>query len=321
MRVLDTGIWRPVPHATQLLAELGATVLKLEPPGGDPMRVFPEVFAGVAAGKRSVVVDLKTDAGRALALDLARDAHVFTEGWRPGVAARLGVGYDDVSRVNPKVIYASLSGYGQTGPLALVPGHDLNVQAFAGAIAPRDPNDVPMTPVLPVADLAGATTLALEIAAAYVAQQRHGEGARIDVAMAGVVHRWRGPRTGTVVVGGDEPRGSAGYGVFRCADGACITLGVISEDHFWASVCDVLHLDALRSVPYAQRLTRIDELNQTIAAAIATRDSDDLLRALLDAGTPVAPVLTPERASEHFGNGPIDAPVPEIDEHRDAPWG
>ena len=137
MRVLDAGIWRPVPHATQLLADLGADVCKLEPPGGDPMRTFPDIFRDVASHKGSVVLDLRTDAGRARALELAAGADVFCEGWRPGVADRLGVGYDTCAAVNPSIIYCSVAGYGQTGPLAERAGHDVNYQALAGAIAPR----------------------------------------------------------------------------------------------------------------------------------------------------------------------------------------
>ncbi len=141
MRVLDAGIWRPVPHATQMLADLGADVCKLEPPGGDPMRVFPELFRDLASHKHSVIVDLRTDEGRARALELAAQAHVFCEGWRPGVAARLGLSYDDVRAVNPAIVYCSISGYGQTGPLVARPGHDVNYQALAGALAPRSRDD------------------------------------------------------------------------------------------------------------------------------------------------------------------------------------
>ena len=101
MRVLDFGQWRPAPYATQLLADLGAEVLKVEPPGEDPMRVFPEIFATVAGHKRSVVLDLKDPAGLSRALELAAQADVVVEGWRPGVAARLGVGPDDVARGEP----------------------------------------------------------------------------------------------------------------------------------------------------------------------------------------------------------------------------
>src|SRR5262245_3946809 len=154
MRVLDAGIWRPVPHATQMLADLGADVLKIEPPGGDPMRRFPELFADIASHKRSVILDLKTEDGRERALELAADAHVFTEGWRPGVAKRLGLDYETVRERNSAIIYCSLSGYGQTGPLVDRPGHDLNYQALAGAVAPR-PGTAPAIPLVPIADLSG----------------------------------------------------------------------------------------------------------------------------------------------------------------------
>src|ERR1700688_2667527 len=163
MRVLDAGIWRPVPHATQLLADLGADVLKIEPPGGGSMRTFPDIFRDVASHKRSIVLDLRTDAGRARALELAAHADVFCEGWRPGVADRLGVGYEALRAVNPSVIYCSVSGYGQTGALTDLPGHDVNYQALAGAMArPNTPDDVSI-PRVPIADLAAATVAALAI--------------------------------------------------------------------------------------------------------------------------------------------------------------
>ena len=240
MRVLDAGIWRPVPHATQMLADLGADVCKLEPPGGDPMRAFPTLFRDLSTHKRSVEVDLRSDEGRAHALELAADVDVFCEGWRPGVADRLGVGYDAIAAVNPSIIYCSISGYGQTGPLVDRAGHDLNYQALAGAIAPRRPvDDDPAIPRLPIADLAAGTVAALLICAAWAKRLQTGEGERIDVAMADVVASWVGPYSGTEMRGRDEPAvGSPGYGVFRCADGAFVTVAVISEDHFWRGACD-----------------------------------------------------------------------------------
>src|SRR5207237_318160 len=120
LRVLDLSIWRPGPYATQLLAEIGADVIKVEPPGGDPMRRYPELFASLNVNKRGIVLDLKRDSDRARALELAAEADVLVEGFRPGVAARLGMGYGHVGDVNPTVIYCSLSGLGQDGPLALV---------------------------------------------------------------------------------------------------------------------------------------------------------------------------------------------------------
>ena len=110
IRILDFGIWRPVPYTTQLLADLGADVLKVEPPGGDPMRGFAELYATISAHKRSIELDLKSPDDLARALALAADADVVTEGFRPGVAARLGIGPEQIRAVNPDVVYLSLSG-------------------------------------------------------------------------------------------------------------------------------------------------------------------------------------------------------------------
>ncbi len=137
IRVLDLSIWRPGPYATQLLVELSADVVKVEPPGGDPMRVFPTLFAVLNAGKRSAAVDLKDDAGRHAVLARAKDADVVVEGFRPGVVRTLGVDDESIRRVCPSIVYCSISGYGQTGPLAEVPGHDVNYQAWAAVLEPR----------------------------------------------------------------------------------------------------------------------------------------------------------------------------------------
>ena len=122
VRVLDLSVWRPGPYTTQLLAEIGADVLKVEPPGGDPMRGYPELFVSINANKRSIVLDLKRDVDRARALELAADADVVVEGFRPGVATRLGMDYEDVRTVAPSIVYCSLSGLVLTGVLCVVRG-------------------------------------------------------------------------------------------------------------------------------------------------------------------------------------------------------
>lgn len=303
MRVLDAGIWRPVPHATQMLADLGAEVLKIEPPGGDPMRAFPQLFRDVAGHKRSIEINLRTDEGKARALELAAQADVFCEGWRPGVADRLGVGYDDIRAVNPSVIYCSVSGYGQTGPNVQRPGHDVNYQALAGALAPRD-GEAPAIPRVPLADLAAGTLAAFCIAAAWAKKIQTGEGERIDVAMADVVASWSGTSSGNVLRGRTRPtRGSAGYGVFACSDGGWITLAVISEDHFWQAVCDALGLAPdLRELGHLARLDRFDNCQDAITAACAQLTRADALERLTRAGAPVAPVFDPAEmaADEQF---------------------
>jgi crotonobetainyl-CoA:carnitine CoA-transferase CaiB-like acyl-CoA transferase len=299
MRVLDAGIWRPVPHATQMLADLGADVCKLEPPGGDPMRTFPDLFADIASHKSSVVVDLGTAEGRARALELAGRAHVFCEGWRPGVADRLGVGYDAIRAVNPTIIYCSISGYGQTGPYVDRVGHDVNYQALAGAVAPRGA-ETPVIPRVPIADLAAGTVAAMFICAAWAKRVQTGEGERIDVAMADVCAAWVGPYDAVAHRDRDTPAGgSPGYGVFRAADGGYVTLAVISEDHFWRAVCDALGLADLAALTYGERLDRLDACNAAVAGAIADLDRDTAVAQLAAAGAPVAPALTPgEMAAE-----------------------
>src|ERR1700733_1157096 len=118
VRVLDLSIWRPGPYATSLLVALGADVVKVEPPGGDPMRHYAGLFDVINAGKRSVELDLKDDGARARALELAEVADVIVEGFRPGVMARHGLDYGAVRGINPAVVYCSISGYGQTDPRA-----------------------------------------------------------------------------------------------------------------------------------------------------------------------------------------------------------
>ena len=301
MRVLDLSVWRPMPHATQALADLGAEVLKLEPPGGDPMRGYPEIFASVARGKRSIELDLRSEAGHARALELAAEADVVCEGWRPGVADRLGLAYEHVRAVNPTVIYCSLSGYGQHGPLAGTPGHDVNFQALAGAIAPRRSGDAtPEVPRLPVADLEGGTVCALVICAAWARRLQTGVGERIDVAMADVVAWWVGTSSG--VSHSDSTArtyGSPGYGIFATNDDRWIAIGVLGEQRLWDAVCRALELPELVGLAFDARLARTAEVNATIGQAVARLDRADALARFDAHGAPASEVLTPEEAAEH----------------------
>jgi crotonobetainyl-CoA:carnitine CoA-transferase CaiB-like acyl-CoA transferase len=289
VRVLDLSVWRPGPYATQLLAEIGADVLKVEPPGGDPMRSYPELFASLNANKRSIVLDLKRDDDHVRVLGLAADADVVVEGFRPGVAARLGVSYDEVRAVAPSIVYCSVSGMGQSGPFRLVPGHDLNYQAWAGALAPE--GGPPGVSKLPIADLAGGMAAAFAVCAAVVRCQRTGEGENIDTAMTDVLATWTGaaaPRTSNADA---SARGVPGYGLFATADRGHVTLGVLTENHFWTSLCAVLGLEDAAGLFFPERVARVEELQSRVAAAIALRERDELVDKLLAADVPVAPVL------------------------------
>jgi crotonobetainyl-CoA:carnitine CoA-transferase CaiB-like acyl-CoA transferase len=292
IRVLDLSIWRPGPYATQLLANLGADVLKVEPPGGDPMRVFPELFSRLNANKRSAVLDLKQPAERDRAYELVADADALVEGFRPGVAARLGLGEAKVREVNPDIVYCSVSGFGQDGPLALRPGHDINYQAYAGVLAPN--GGPPVESALPIADLAGGTFAALAVCAALVGRARTGEGEHVDVAMADVLATWTGPLATTAVAGSDRPLGGLPtYGSFLTADDRWITLGVLSEQHLWTAVCGVLGLEDLADLDMLERVERHDEVRARLVHAIREWPEERLLDAF-GAGAPVAPVLSRE---------------------------
>jgi crotonobetainyl-CoA:carnitine CoA-transferase CaiB-like acyl-CoA transferase len=316
--VLDLSIWRPGPYATQLLVELGAEVVKIEPPGGDPMRVFPTLFAVLNAGKRSAAVDLKDAGEREAVLAFAAGADAIVEGFRPGVVRSLGVDYDSVRDANPSVVYCSISGYGQDGPLSRSPGHDLNYQALAGVLEPRADDSGPVVPRPPAADLAGGAYAALAVCAALVRRSKTGEGELIDVSMADVMASWTGTLPPLTLPDGEPVGGQVpGYGTFSTADGGWVALGVLSEDHFWASLVHALELGDVDSLSFSERLALREPLAARIAEAIANRRRDELVAELVAAGVPASPVLSqPEMlADEHLrkrgtiADGPQGEPV------------
>ena len=327
LRVLDLTMWRPGPYATQLLAQLGADVIKVEPPGGEPMRMFRSHFDLLNQHKRGIALDLKDDHDRGRCLDLAAGADVFVEGYRPGVADRLGVGYEAVRRRNPTIVYCSVSGYGARGELGDVPGHDVNYRAYAAALAPDAVS--PSADDLPVADMAAATMAAFAITAACF----KGEGDRIDLGMADVLANWVGTVPTTTSRGAPVPA----YGVYPTKDGGKITLGVVSEQHLWAATCRALGLDHHAAKTFPDRLKAVSALDTEIAAAVALLTTEEALAALTAAGAPVAPLLSrdamlahphfqergtatgsPIRAENHPALPPGE--VAGLDEHREEGW-
>ncbi len=326
LRVLDLSIWRPGPYATSLLVALGADVLKVEPPGGDPMRQYPGLFDSVNAGKRSIVLNLKDRDDRARALDLAQEADVVVEGFRPGVMARLGLDAATVRAAKPSLVYCSISGYGQDDPRAHLPGHDVNYQAWAGALTPE--GGAATMPRLPVADLAGGMSAAFGICAAVLGRRATGEGAYVDVSMTDVLATWTGRsggRDADADASDDGPTQPVpGYGLFATADGGQVALGVLSEQHFWSDLCTQLGLDDLAGLGFEERSARGAEMQRRVATAIAPRGRDELVAALTAAGVPVAPVLDRQGMldSAPFPPFPIRLPLagvsrtpPSLDEH------
>ena len=254
MRVLDLTQWMPGPYASLVLADLGGHVVKIERPGtGDPMRQLlspgtegrPGLFALVNRDKKSLTLNLKTCEGRKIFLELTRRADVVLEGFRPGVMERLGVGYKTLAAENPALVYASISGYGQTGPARSRAGHDLGYIALAGLLSLTGTRGgPPVIPGLPLADLFAALWTVLGVLAALLERGANGRGRRLDVSildgitglMALPLAEWRAtgkaPRRGEAFLTGRQ----ACYNVYETADGGYMTLGAV-EPHFWEAFC------------------------------------------------------------------------------------
>jgi len=210
------------------------------------------------------------------------------------VADRLGVGFETLRAANPAIVYCSISGYGQDGPRAMAPGHDVNYQAFAGVLAPRD-GDVPTQPPVPYADLAAGLAAAMAMCAAYVRRLRTGEGEYIDVSMTDVLAHWNGDRDSTAVASNGVDHviaGTPGYGVYPTADGRWLSLGVTSEDRFWSSLCEALGLHEHATTPFLERMRRHVQLDAAVADGLSRLSRDEAVDRLDRAGVPVAPVLT-----------------------------
>jgi crotonobetainyl-CoA:carnitine CoA-transferase CaiB-like acyl-CoA transferase len=248
-RVLDLSQYLPGPFATRLLADMGADVVKVEPPSGDPLKnLDPEGKEGsspfyemINAGKTVITVDLKTDGGKTAFAALAARADVVLESFRPGVLDRLGFGEERLNDLNPRLIHCALSGYGQTGPYRLVSGHDIGYVSMTGGLNVSGPKEAPAITYPPMADHAGALQAALTILGALIARQRGGGGAFLDISLSESLLSWQGPgltmppARGEGVING----GTAFYQIYRTGDGRFISLSPL-EPKFWANFCNAV---------------------------------------------------------------------------------
>ena len=246
--VLDFSTLLPGPLATLMLAEAGARVVRVERPGGEDMRRFPPRFGETSApyavlnrGKESVEIDLKAPDALARLRPLIEQADILVEQYRPGVMDRLGLGHAALAAINPRLIYCSISGYGQTGPRASEAGHDINYQALSGLLGQSLAQGATALPPALVADIAGGTMPAFSnILLALIARGRTGQGCHLDIAMADAMPAFlwyalaqgqaegRYPEAGEGLLTGASPR----YGLYLTADGRHLAVGA-REEEFW----------------------------------------------------------------------------------------
>lgn len=302
LKVIDLSLWQPGHVATQLLADLGADVLKAEPPSGDRMRPQLDRYLNWNGRKHSVVFDLKQPDDRARLLGHVAEAEVVVEGFRPGVAERLGIGFDALRAVNPSIVLCSITGFGQEGPLSNVAGHDYNYQAYAGAFTFHG-DQPPAHAGMLVGDMGGGMAAAFAILAAVLCARRTGEGEHIDLALTDLLAAWVMP---TGPVDDDESGPPAltedalpGMGCYRTAGGGWVELGIYSEDHLWDQLCGVLGLDRNVGLSMAQRAERGPALRAELAAVIGSHGRDELVAMMLPLGVPLAPILTRDEMLAH----------------------
>jgi len=305
LRVLDLTFYLPGPYATLFLADLGAEVIKIEhPAGGDPLRALGPggahpagsvFFRAVNRNKKSVCLDLKTAKGRELFLDLAATADAVVEQFRPGVAARLGIGYEAVRSRDGRVTYVSLTGYGQTGPLSGAAGHDLNYMAWSGLLSLfQEGGRLPLPPIQ-IADLNGGNLAAIALLTGMLSARLTGRGSYVDVSMtdgllslmgltvANHLAGGRPPTRESLFLAGHEPQ----YNVYQAADGRFLSVGAL-EPRFWHTLCEVL----AEADPEGKPATVIAASAEETARVFAQKTADEWMSLLEGLDVCVAPVLT-----------------------------
>jgi alpha-methylacyl-CoA racemase len=318
IRVLDLTRHLPGPWCTMTLADLGADVIKIERPvTGDTVRHAAPAYEGngtrvgayfcnVNRNKRSLALDLKRDADREQLLALAQDSDVVVENFRSGTADRLGIGYESMRSRNARIVYCAITGYGQAGPLAQMPGHDLNIAGLCGMLQ-MERDHVPVMPNVLMGDYAGATAALSAILAGLLAARVQGRGSYIDVAMLDALSSWSSVHmaqvfarsghghAGRVEGWGGNPR----YNLYRTRDSRYVTVSLL-EKALWLRFCRAFGREDLFNPDEseADRLTahgaRSDDYRAFIAEVVAREDRDALTARFRALDLPVCAVYTPD---------------------------
>lgn len=308
IRVLDLSRLLPGAYASQMLADFGADVIKVEEPGsGDYGRFMPPhgpdgvslYFTAINRNKRSITLNLKKEEGRDVFLRLVRDADVVLESFRPGVMDRLGLGYEQLKETQPGIIYCAISGYGQDGPYRLRAGHDLNYVGYAGLLHyNRGVHGEPAMPPTQLADLAGGSYMAvIGILAAVVGRAQTGEGRKIDVSMTegamsllplvatAYLNTGKAPRPGHSTLDGGLPC----YNIYEAKDGKYVTLAAL-EPKFWHTFCT--HIGHLELLPFHMPVGpgEREEAMDVLRTVFKTKTRDEWVTELAEIDACVGPV-------------------------------
>ena len=342
VKVLDVSQVMAGPYSCMLLADMGADVIKVEPPGsGDQTRGAmgfkmkgPDSmgFLNMNRNKRSIAINLKSEAGKAILFKLVKEADILVENYRPGVMKRLGVGYEVMSKINPALVYVSISGFGQSGPWAMRPGFDLMAQAMSGIMSVTGNGDgKPLKAGVPVADIGCALFATYAALSAYIGAKNTGQGQYIDASLfdsALAFSIWDTSEywgTGNPPVAlGTANRMTAPYQAVKAKDGYFV-MGA-TNNKLWQKLCEILERpDLLQKAEYqtiAGRLGQREQLIQELENSFALKSADEWIDLLLEHGIPAGPILDYPQAfeSEHGRHRqmrieidhPLEGKVPNI---------
>ncbi|MCP2252461.1 alpha-methylacyl-CoA racemase [Prauserella aidingensis] len=309
LRVIELAGLAPAPFAGTMLADLGADVVRVDRarPGADVLGIPNDPLT---RSRRTIGVDTKTPEGVEVVLSLAQRADVLIEGFRPGVAERMGLGPDQAHARNPRLVYGRVTGWGQDGPLAPVAGHDINYIGLSGALATIGrAGEKPVAPVNYLGDFGGGGLyLAMGVLAALYERMSSGQGQVVDASMVDgsallttqlygmkAAGAWGGERGENLLDGG-----APFYDTYACADGRYVAVGAI-EMRFWTALVEVLELDA-ESLPVHLDRSRWPELREILTEAIGKYSRDELVAKAEGTDACLTPVLTPDEAAQHPHN-------------------
>jgi crotonobetainyl-CoA:carnitine CoA-transferase CaiB-like acyl-CoA transferase len=302
IRILDFTRFMSGPFATMLLGDLGADVIKIEPPGGEDTRGWgppwigtdSAYFVSVNRNKRSIIIDLKKAEGLEIVKKLVEKSDVIIENFRPGVAKQLGICYDHLSNINPKLVYCSISGFGQNGPYRDKPGYDLVALAMSGLMSiTGEPDRPPVKLGVPIADLTTAMLAALSIIAALLCREKTGKGQYIDMALLDVQVLLLSHQAFNYFVTGEEPKrmGSSHpnivpYQAFETIDGYIIV--AVGSEKLWKQFCNIIERTDLaensRFKTNADRVVNRDELIKELNTIFRSKSTSFWLEKLEKGG-------------------------------------
>ena len=305
IKILDFSQRLPGPYCSSILADLGAEVIIVERAEESPetRSVFSGLFELINRNKKSIALNIKSEDGKKIIEKLISRSDIVIEGFKPGVAERLGIGYKRVSEIKPSIIYCSISGFGQNGPYRDRVGHDINYLSLSGILSiPGQPDVPPSRPGVPMVDLASGMYGAMAIMAALRRRDLEGVGSYIDVSMFDTMISWMSVRAGSLLIYGKKSQNehlSPLNNIYETKDGKKISLGII-EQNFWENFCKAVGRQDLAEDPrFFSPTSRSDhkkELLEIIREIVANYTLEELCSSLDWRNVPYAPVRSIEEA-------------------------